>query len=86
MTARKPTEWRVYQGIGRVAPERGTTTQKGALMLPLILVLLLVLVLFGFGFAVKALWIVAGVLLVLWLLGFVLRRPVGGGTGRWYRW
>ena len=55
-------------------------------MLPLILVLLLVLVLFGSGFAVKALWIVAGVLLVLWLLGFVLRRPAGGGPGRWYRW
>lgn len=61
-------------------------TQKGAFMLPLILVLLLVLLLFGFGFAVKALWIVAGVLLVVWLLGFVMRRPVGGGTGRWYRW
>lgn len=55
-------------------------------MLPLILVLLLILVLFGVGFAVKALWIVAGVLLVLWLLGFVMRRPAGGGTGRWYRW
>jgi hypothetical protein len=55
-------------------------------MLPLILVLLLVLVLFGVGFAVKALWIVAGVLLVLWLLGFVMRRPAGTGGGRWYRW
>ncbi len=55
-------------------------------MLPLILVLLLILVLFGVGFAVKALWIVAGVLLVVWLLGFVMRRPVGSGTGRWYRW
>jgi hypothetical protein len=53
-------------------------------MLPLILVLLLILVLFGFGFAVKALWIVAGVLLVAWLLGFVLRPTAG--TGRWYRW
>jgi hypothetical protein len=56
-------------------------------MLPLILVLLLILVLFGVGFAVKALWIVAGVLLVAWLLGFVMRRPAGTGTGgRWYRW
>ncbi|HEX6355955.1 hydrophobic protein [Actinophytocola sp.] len=56
-------------------------------MLPLVLVLLLILVLFGVGFAAKALWIVAGVLLVLWLLGFVIRRPAGGGTGgRWYRW
>jgi hypothetical protein len=56
-------------------------------MLPLILVLLLILVLFGFGFAVKALWIIAAVLLVGWLLGFVLRRPTGSGVGgRWYRW
>jgi len=64
----------------------GQHKQKGAFMLPLILVLLLVFVLFGFGFAMKALWIVAGVLLVVWLLGFVMRRPVGSGTGRWYRW
>jgi hypothetical protein len=56
-------------------------------MLPLVLVLLLVLVLFGFGFAVKALWIVAGVLLVAWLLGFVFRSTAAGsGSGRWYRW
>ncbi|OLF19402.1 hydrophobic protein [Actinophytocola xanthii] len=56
-------------------------------MLPLLLVLLVVLALFGAGFAMKALWIVAGVLLVVWLLGFVMRRPVaGGGSGRWYRW
>lgn len=55
-------------------------------MLPLILVLLLVLALFGAGFAFEALWIVAGVLLVVWLLGFVIRRPVGSGSGRWYRW
>lgn len=55
-------------------------------MLPLILALLLVIVLFGAGFAVKALWIVAGVVLVLWLLGFFIRPAVGGRTGRWYRW
>jgi hypothetical protein len=55
-------------------------------MLPLILVLLLILVLAGFGFAWDVLWIVAGVLLVVWLLGFVIRRPAGGVGGRWYRW
>jgi hypothetical protein len=55
-------------------------------MLPLLLVLLLVLVLFGAGFALKALWIIAGVLLVVWLLGFVVRRPASGSGGRWYRW
>ena len=55
-------------------------------MLPLILLLLLILVLFGSGFALKALWIVAVVLLVVWLIGFVVRPTVGGRRGRWYRW
>ena len=47
-----------------------------------ILVLLLVLALFGAGFAMKILWIVAIVALVLWLLGFVAR----GAESSWYRW
>jgi 1,4-dihydroxy-2-naphthoate octaprenyltransferase len=71
----------------RVAPDGARKkNRKARLMLPLILVLLLVLVLFGVGFAVKALWIVAGILLVAWLLGFVFRSPAGTGGGRWYRW
>ncbi|MEV5974722.1 DUF5670 family protein [Streptomyces sp. NPDC051921] len=53
-------------------------------MVPLLLVLLLALLLFGIGFAVKALWWIAVVVLVLWLLGFVARPK--GSTGRWYRW
>ncbi|MFJ2931906.1 DUF5670 family protein [Streptomyces sp. NPDC087219] len=53
-------------------------------MVPLILVLLLALLLFGLGFAVKMLWWIAVLVLVLWLLGFVARPK--GGTGRWYRW
>lgn len=49
--------------------------------------LLLVLLFGGLGFAVKALWIVALVLLVAWLLGFVFRGTVAsGGRSRWYRW
>jgi len=56
-------------------------------MIPLLLVLLLVLVLFGVGFALKALWWIAIILLVLWLLGFVFRGAGRSGTrGRWYRW
>jgi hypothetical protein len=47
-----------------------------------VLALLLVLVFFGAGFALKALWIVAAVLLVMWLLGFVAR----GSERRWYYW
>ncbi|MEU2625318.1 hydrophobic protein [Streptomyces sp. NPDC007157] len=56
-------------------------------MVPLLLVLLLALILFGAGFAVKVLWWVAVVVLVLWLLGFVARSTnASGGRGRWYRW
>ncbi|EPH41130.1 MULTISPECIES: hypothetical protein [Streptomyces] len=56
-------------------------------MVPLLIVLLLALVLFGAGFAVKFLWLVAAVLIVAWLLGFVVRPAGHGGRrGRWYRW
>lgn len=46
-------------------------------------VLLLALVLGGVGFAVHAVWILALVVLVLWLVGFAAR---GGSGARWYRW
>ncbi len=53
----------------------------------LLLVLLLFLLLGGIGFAVHLLWIVAIVVLVVWLLGFVFRGAgSGGGRNRWYRW
>jgi hypothetical protein len=56
-------------------------------MWPLLLVLLLVLILFGAGFAVKVLWWIALVVLVVWLLGFLARGTgAGGGRSRWYRW
>ncbi|WP_033818808.1 hypothetical protein [Kitasatospora sp. MBT63] len=56
-------------------------------MLPLILVLLLALILFGAGFALKALWWVAVIVLVVWLLGFVARSTHSSGhRNRWYRW
>ena len=51
-------------------------------MLALLLVLLLALILFGAGFALKFLWIVAAVVLVLWLVGFLAR----GTEATWYRW
>ena len=54
---------------------------------PLLLVLLLALILFGAGFALKILWWVAIVVLVVWLLGFLMRSThSGGGRSRWYRW
>jgi hypothetical protein len=52
-------------------------------MLPVLLILLLILILFGAGFAVKILWVLAVVLLVLWLIGFFARGVEGA---RWYRW
>ena len=48
-----------------------------------LLVLLLALLFGGLGFAVHALWIIAAVLLVLWVLGFLMR---GADGARWYRW
>ncbi|MFG2306252.1 hydrophobic protein [Actinacidiphila glaucinigra] len=55
-------------------------------MVPLLLLLLLALILFGAGFALKALWWIAVIVLVVWLLGFVFRGAEGGGRRRWYRW
>jgi hypothetical protein len=56
-------------------------------MVPLLLVLLLVLILAGAGFALKILWWIAIILLVVWLLGFLVRPTASGGKrGRWYRW
>lgn len=56
-------------------------------MVPLLLVLVLALILFGAGFALKALWWIAAIVLVLWVLGFVFRgASAAGGRGRWYRW
>jgi hypothetical protein len=51
-------------------------------MLALLLVLLIVLALFGAGFAVNLLWIIAAIVLALWLIGFLARGP----EARWYRW
>jgi hypothetical protein len=53
----------------------------------LILLVLLLAVIFGaVGFAVHLLWIIALVILVLWLLGFLVRVGEGSSRSRWYRW
>lgn len=36
--------------------------------------------------ALKALWWIALIVLVVWLPGFVFRAVEGGGRRRWYRW
>ena len=46
-------------------------------------ILLLALILGGLGFALHWLWIIAVVLLVVWLVGFLFRT---GESSRWYRW
>ncbi|GAA3853719.1 MULTISPECIES: hydrophobic protein [Streptomyces] len=54
---------------------------------PILLVLLLALIFFGLGFAVEALWWIAVIILIIWLLGFFIRPAgAGGQRGRWYRW
>ena len=52
-------------------------------MISLLIVLLLAALLFGIGFAVHLLWIVAVIVLAVWLIGFVVgtRR-----NRRWYAW
>jgi hypothetical protein len=44
--------------------------------------LVLIAILFGLGAVVNALWWVAIIALVLWLVGFAFRP----GGGRWYYW
>ena len=51
-------------------------------MLALIAVLLLCALFFGIGFAAHVLWLIAAVVLVVWLIGFVAR----GTDAAWYRW
>ncbi len=51
-------------------------------MAALLLFLLLVALLFGFGVALHALWWIAVIALIVWLVGFAF-RPSGG---RWYYW
>jgi hypothetical protein len=51
----------------------------------ILLALLLVLLFFGLGFSMHALWVIAAVLLVIWMVGLALGR---GGSGRhhFYHW
>jgi len=52
----------------------------------ILLVLLIALLFGGLGFAIHALWIVAVIVFLAWLLGFGLARGEGAGRARWYRW
>ena len=49
----------------------------------ILLVLILALLLGGLGFAAHALWLIAVIVFIGWLIGFGMRRGEGA---RWYRW
>lgn len=49
----------------------------------ILLVLLLAILFGGLGFALHALWWIAAIILIVWLIGFVFRA---GSGRRWYRW
>ncbi|HUK70751.1 MAG TPA: hydrophobic protein [Streptosporangiaceae bacterium] len=52
-------------------------------MFLILLILILALLLGGLGFAIHALWWIALIVLVVWLVGFLVRAGEGA---RWYRW
>lgn len=65
----------------------GHRLKKGEANLMVVLVaFLLVLIFAGLGFALHFLWIVAAILLVLWLIGLVIGRGESAGSRRFYRW
>ncbi len=52
----------------------------------LVVALLVVLIVAGAGFALHVLWVLAVILLALWLIGFVIGRGEGAGRHGFYRW
>jgi hypothetical protein len=52
----------------------------------LLLAFLVVVIVVGAGFALHALWVLAVILLALWLIGFAIGRGEGAGRHRFYRW
>lgn len=53
-------------------------------MLLILLALLLVIAFAGAGLAIHFLWIIAAVLLVVWLLGFAVNTGASRGRSRWW--
>jgi membrane protein YdbS with pleckstrin-like domain len=57
--------------------------KEGSTMGLILLVLILAILFGGLGFALHALWWVAAIVIVAWLIGFIVRL----GEGRhWYYW
>jgi hypothetical protein len=57
-------------------------------MMIILLVLLLAVILGAAGFALHLLWILALIVLAIWLVGFLFRAAESAGSRRrrWYRW
>jgi energy-coupling factor transporter transmembrane protein EcfT len=72
-------KWRGYANVAAEVPHKETLEDSDVGLI--LLGLLLVLIFAGAGFALHVLWIIAVVLLAVWLLGFL----VGGSENRWYR-
>jgi hypothetical protein len=51
-----------------------------------LLALLVVLVVAGLGFTLHFLWVLAAILLVLWVIGFAVGRGENAGSRHFYRW
>jgi len=49
----------------------------------ILLVLILAILFGGLGFLLHALWWIAAIVLIVWLVGFAFRAGEGS---RWYRW
>jgi hypothetical protein len=56
--------------------------KEGSTMGLILLVLILAILFGGLGFALHALWWIAALVLIGWLIGFAVRRD----GRRWYRW
>jgi hypothetical protein len=52
----------------------------------LLLAFLIVALFFGLGFALHWLWVLAGIFLVLWIVGFAIGRGERAGRRRFSRW
>jgi hypothetical protein len=52
----------------------------------LLLALLVVLIVAGLGFTLHLLWVLAAVMLVLWIIGFAVGRGENAGSRHFYRW
>ena len=51
-----------------------------------LLALLIVLLVAGLGFTFHLLWILAGILLLLWVVGFAIGRGENAGSRRFFNW